>query len=162
MAENDALEKTLEGHNDVFSDIVNTLVYNGKQEVASEALEQATPRSVYKADGKLREQERDVAKFWRNAEFRIALAVLTNDTRFEEAYNDFEEREVPRNMCEVLDEVENRGIQKGMQKGRILEYIDIRREDGYEDQDIINGIMNKFGLTKEQADEYMSAITTQI
>ena len=40
----------------------------------------ALPRSVYKADGKLHEQERDVAKFWKNGHIRIALIGLENQT----------------------------------------------------------------------------------
>lgn len=296
----DITESTLEGKNDVFADIVNVFIYDGEQEIAESELEQATTRSIYKADGKLREQERDVAKYWRGVNFRIALlgienqteseddvplrmigydgasyrdqlfyekdekgqrrknknprypavtlllyfgykkhwdkalslyeslgeipeklkpyvndykvnlfevawlteeqverfqtdfrivadyfvqmrknhdyvpskqqmvhaqevlqimAVLTQDTRFEEAYHNVEEGEKPKNMCEVLDRVENRGIEKGIEKGelrwRILEYIDIRREDNYPEGDIKQGIMKKFGLTEEQAESYM-------
>lgn len=298
----DAVEKTLEENNDVFSDIVNAFVYNGKQEVAAETLEQAVPRSVYKADRKLRIQERDTAKYWKNTTFRIALfgvenqtepeddmplriigydgaayrdqiyyekdaqgrwrrnknprypvvtlvlyfgyekhwdkaltlhealkeipeelqpyvsdykinlievawltdeqlemlksdfrvvadffvqmrkngkyiptkqplvhakevlqtmSVLTQDNRFEEAYEQNEEE--PKNMCEALDIVENRGVQTGIRKGmqtgrregRIIEYIDIRREDGYPEESILQGIITKFDLTEEQAEKYM-------
>ena len=60
----DITEGTLEGKNDVFADIVNVFIYDGEQEIAESELEQATTRSVYKADGKLREQKRDVAKYW--------------------------------------------------------------------------------------------------
>ena len=70
-------------------------------------------------------------------------------------------------MCEVLDRVENRGIEKGRQegiekgrqegieKGRILEYIDIRREDGYSEDEIQQGIVRKFKLTEEEAANYL-------
>ena len=297
----DMAEKTLEGQNDVFADIINGIIYDGAEAVAEDELEQATPRSVYHADGRLREQERDVAKYWKNISFRIAylgienqteseddiplriigydgaayrdqlfyekgddgkwrrnknprypvvtlllyfgyqkhwdkaltlheslgkipeklkpyvndykvnlfevawmteeqlsmfrsdfriiadyfvqmrkkgdyepskqemvharevlqtMAVLTQDTRFEDAYHDMEAGGgEKRNMCEVLDRVENRGIQKGIQEGesrwRILEYIDIRREDQYTEEEICRGIMKKFGLTEEQAACYM-------
>lgn len=40
----------------------------------------ALPRSVYKADNKLHEQERDVAKFWKNGHIRIAFIGLENQT----------------------------------------------------------------------------------
>ena len=44
------------------------------------------------------------------------MAVMTQDNRFESVYSpDMERREMT--MCEVLDRVENRGIQKGIQKG---------------------------------------------
>lgn len=88
------------------------------------------------------------------------MAVLTQDTRFEDAYNDIdkEEKEAPKNMCEVLDRVENRGIQRG----RVLEYIDIRREDNYAEEDIYHGIMQKFGLTGEQAESYMRGVVVDV
>ena len=45
------------------------------------------------------------------------MSVLTEDERFEDAYNKMSKGKEPKTMCEVLDRVENRGIQKGMQKG---------------------------------------------
>lgn len=295
MAEQDMAEKTLEDNNDVFSDIINVLLYNGRREITEDTLEQAAPRSIYKADKKLREQERDVAKYWRNINFRIALfgienqtepepdialrlmgydgasyrdqlyyvkdengrrrmndnprymvvtlllyfgskhwdkpltlydslgeipeelkpyvndykvnlfeiawlsdrqvemfqsdfrvvadyfvqmrknknyvpskiqithvrevlqlmSVLTKDNRFEEVCNDLEEG-AGLNMCEVLDRVENRGIRRG----QISEYIKIRREDGYSEEEIASGIIKRYRLTEKQADEYMNGTVT--
>lgn len=45
------------------------------------------------------------------------MSVLTQDNRFERVYQSNEEEEVPKNMCEVLDLIENRGIAKGIEKG---------------------------------------------
>jgi SOS response regulatory protein OraA/RecX len=45
------------------------------------------------------------------------LGVMTGDHRFEEAYNDNHTERRPHNMCDVLDRIENRGIQTGIQKG---------------------------------------------
>lgn len=46
------------------------------------------------------------------------LSVMTNDHRFEEAFNEGKQEEGGHyNMCEVLDRVENRGMAKGMEKG---------------------------------------------
>jgi len=306
VAEKDMTEKALESFNDVFSDIINVLLFNGKREVREDALEQASPRTVYKADKKLREQERDVAKYWNRVNFRIALfgleneteqeddmplrfmgydgaayrdqlyyvkdgdgkrrrndnpryavvtlllyfgsrhwnkaltlydslgeipeklkayvndykvnlfeiawlsdeqvemfrsdfrivadyfvqmrknqnyvpseiqfthvrevmqmmSVLTKDSRFEEACGRAEEGVEIKNMCEVLDRVENRGRQEGMregiQAGRIYEYIDIRREDGYSEEEITRGIIKKFGLTEEQAGEYRNGMVKNL
>ena len=44
------------------------------------------------------------------------MSVMTHDNRFEDVYSSEMERR-PTNMCEVLDRIENRGIQKGMEKG---------------------------------------------
>ena len=63
MNEKDITEKTLEAHNDVFADIVNALVFGGRKGIDPEALSDATPTSQYKMDGKIHEQERDVAKY---------------------------------------------------------------------------------------------------
>lgn len=49
------------------------------------------------------------------------LSTMTNDNRFEEAYNTNTDGQKggPRNMCDVLDKVENRGIAKGIEKGKV-------------------------------------------
>ena len=39
MAQKDSSEKILESYNDVFSDIVNVLLFNGKQVLAADELE---------------------------------------------------------------------------------------------------------------------------
>ena len=80
MGEKDLAEKTLEAYNDVFADIVNVLLFNGKKLIKEEELEQETVNSVYKADGKLHGLERDVAKFWNKNNVRIALLGLENQT----------------------------------------------------------------------------------
>ena len=81
LAEKDKGEKALEAYNDVFSDIVNVLLFGGRELVKEDELSDAAPLSVYKDDGgKLREQERDVAKFWRDGRIRICLYGLENQT----------------------------------------------------------------------------------
>ncbi len=64
MGEKDISEKLLEDYNDIFADIVNALVFNGEQRIKPDSLTNANVHSQYKADGKLHEQERDVAKKW--------------------------------------------------------------------------------------------------
>lgn len=83
MAEKDMTEKTLEAYNDVFADIVNVLLFDGRKVIQEEELEEDSPRSIYKADGKLHEQERDVAKYWKNGNIRIAFYGLENQTRID-------------------------------------------------------------------------------
>lgn len=80
MAEKDIAEKTLEAYNDVFADIVNVLLFNGKHLVWENDLEEESPYSSYKTDGKLYAQERDVAKYWRQGLVRIAFYGLENQT----------------------------------------------------------------------------------
>ena len=80
MGEKDIAEKTLEAYNDVFADIVNVLLFNGEQIIQPEDLVDQTPRSMYKADDKLRELERDVAKKWVKNNIRIACIGLENQT----------------------------------------------------------------------------------
>ena len=46
MAVKDITEKTLEAYNDVFADIVNVFLFNGKQLIAEQELEDAQPRST--------------------------------------------------------------------------------------------------------------------
>lgn len=80
MAEKDIAEKTLEAYNDVFADIVNVLLFQGKPLVKEDDLEEESTYSSYKADGKLHAQERDVAKYWRSGLVRIAFYGFENQT----------------------------------------------------------------------------------
>lgn len=48
MGEKDAAEKTLESYNDVFADIVNGLLFNGKQVVKENELKAESENSIYK------------------------------------------------------------------------------------------------------------------
>ena len=78
MGEKNLAQKTLEAYNDVFADIVNVLLFDGKQLVQEDELEQESPDSIYKVDGKLHELKRDVAKYWKHNNIRIALVGLEN------------------------------------------------------------------------------------
>ena len=62
MPEKDITERHLESYNDVFADIVNVLLFNGQRRVLPDDLRDTRARTLYKTDGKLREQERDVSK----------------------------------------------------------------------------------------------------
>ena len=86
MHERDTTEKTLESHNDVFADIVNVLLFGGRQVVSENDLTDAQPFSQYKAaDGELHSQERDVAKYWQNSTVRLSLFGFENQTKVESA-----------------------------------------------------------------------------
>ena len=79
--EKDIAEKTLESCDDVFADIVNAVVFGGREVVRPEDLTDAGTASQMKlGDGLLHEQERDTAKFWHDREIRLALWGLENMT----------------------------------------------------------------------------------
>ena len=80
MATKDVTEKHLEALNDVFADIVNVLLFKGERLVNENDLEADTTKTMFKADGKIHEQERDVSKFWKNGEIRISILGLENQT----------------------------------------------------------------------------------
>ena len=80
MAEKDITEKNLETLNDVFADIVNVLLFKGERLVQEDELEADTTKSMFQADGKIHEQERDVSKFWKNGEIRISILGIENQT----------------------------------------------------------------------------------
>ena len=88
MGEKDITEKTLASYNDVFSDIVNGLLFDGRPVIDPDALSDITPYSMYKADGKVHEQERDVSKFLKTAgnteqEIRIAFLGFEHQTSYD-------------------------------------------------------------------------------
>ncbi|WP_026659856.1 Rpn family recombination-promoting nuclease/putative transposase [Butyrivibrio sp. AC2005] len=80
MAEKDMTEKTLEELNDVFADIVNILLFDGEDVVSEDALSESNPYSNYTANGKIREQERDVVKYWDHNLLHIAKVGFENET----------------------------------------------------------------------------------
>ena len=80
MAQKDASQKILESYNDVFSDIVNVLLFKGRKVLSEEELEDQAPRAYYKTDGKIHEIERDVAKRWKNGNIRVACIGMENQT----------------------------------------------------------------------------------
>lgn len=81
----DSNEKLLADYNDVFADIMNVFLYGGKQVIREDQLENSKDRSQYKADGKLHEQERDVSKFYKGKEMRIAFLGIEQQNK-EDAY----------------------------------------------------------------------------
>ena len=84
MAERDMAEKSLEDYNDVFSDIVNVLLFNGNEKLKEEVLQLM---SVLTNDRRFEEAVNDVENVGKGAE--------------------------PKNMSEVLDRVEKRGENRG-------------------------------------------------
>ena len=80
MAQKDIAEKILEAHNDVFADIVNVLLFSGREVISPDQLEDQPPRAHYKAQDRLRETERDVVKRWKDGNIRIACLGIENQT----------------------------------------------------------------------------------
>ena len=81
VAEKDISEKAFIALNDVFADIFNVLVFEGKMVVEENALADQMATSQYKADEeKMHEQERDVFKKWKGHGFNLVLAGIENQT----------------------------------------------------------------------------------
>lgn len=84
MGEKDLTEKILEDYNDVFADIVNVLIFEGKDVVHPDALKNSSVYSQYKADDqRLHELERDVAKHWVKGNVELALYGMENQTKID-------------------------------------------------------------------------------
>ena len=77
MGQKDITQKNFEAYNDVFSDIVNGTLFDGREVIKPETLVDAMAKSQYKADDNvIHEQERDVAKYWTDKNCYIRLALL--------------------------------------------------------------------------------------
>ena len=76
----DISEKILEDYNDVFADIVNNLVFDGREVIRPEELENAATISQYKLNDGLHEQERDTAKHWKRGTIIMASWGLENQS----------------------------------------------------------------------------------
>lgn len=84
MGQKDLSEKILEDYDDVFADIVNVLLFNGKRRVKPSSLKNMPVHSQYKADDrKLHEQERDIAKYWTDCDVELAICGVENQTKVE-------------------------------------------------------------------------------
>ena len=85
MAEKDIVERHLASYNDVFADIVNgciAILGDGQdfRKVNPEELQDAQARTLYKSNGEIHEQERDVVKLWKSGQTLLCLMGLENQT----------------------------------------------------------------------------------
>ena len=83
LPERDITEKHLETYDDVFADMVNGLLFNGQRRVGPGDLRDTRARTLYKTDGKLREQERDVSKLWVSKGVVLSLIGIENQTEID-------------------------------------------------------------------------------
>ncbi len=83
MAEKDKVEKLLEDYPDVFADIINVLIYDGKQIVKPEELRTTNVQSQYKAsDDVLHEEERDILKEWtKGKNYKVFFGIENQTTK---------------------------------------------------------------------------------
>ena len=78
----DVTQKLLEDYNDVFADIVNVLLFDGEKKIKPDELENVAVHSQYRDEqGKLHEQERDVAKHWKKNGVKLSLFGLENQMK---------------------------------------------------------------------------------
>ena len=76
-------QKMLEGYNDVFSDIINVLLFNGENVILEDSLTDALSISTLKMDGRIRAQYRDIAKYWHNSKIKLSMFGLENQKKQE-------------------------------------------------------------------------------
>ena len=143
MGEKDITEKTLASYNDVFADIVNGLLFNGRPVIDPDDLSDARPiRCTRQTD-----RSTDRTEFVHTDEVLKLMSLLTDDDRYELTLNS-EEGGKPKNMCEMLDRVEARGVEKGMAKGRA----EGRAEGMAKGENMVIALLRK--LTPESEDYY--------
>ena len=80
MGEKDIAEKILMDNDDVFADVVNGLIFNGKPIVEEINLSNVKDKSQYKISGKIHEQERDVAKVIECDGVKVMYVGIENQT----------------------------------------------------------------------------------
>ena len=83
MGAKDIAEKALLSKNDVFADIINNFLYNGRQVIKPEALEDAPTTYMYDDNEKVHELHRDVAKYWKDGNAILALIGVENQTEID-------------------------------------------------------------------------------
>ena len=121
MGDKDISEKALLRYADVFADIVNVLLFDGEQRILPNDLTEVDPHTYYNGKQRQNVQIQDIVKYWKKEiqhveETLYLLSAISDDRRFEEiSFN--RDEEVPHNMCEILDRVEQRGFQAGYEQG---------------------------------------------
>ena len=83
MQEKDIIEKHLENYEDVFSDIINVLLFQGQKVMQGEILEQSVTQSLYSLEGHIHGQDRDIAKYWLAGKVRVAFLGIENQSRID-------------------------------------------------------------------------------
>ena len=139
MGQKDKVEKLLEDYPDVFADIINVLIYDGKQVIKPQKLSETKVKSQYKAaDDSLHEQERDILKVWEKGKDYKIIFGMENQTNTDKtmtfrvmAYDgasyrsqllsdeDKKDEKGEVTMCTILDHAINTGIERGIQQGII-------------------------------------------
>lgn len=84
MAEKDITEKLLFEAEDVFADILNVLLFGGREAILPHTLLPTGQRSQLKIKNAIHEQERDICKLWTQGGVRFALFGLENQTEIEQ------------------------------------------------------------------------------
>ena len=75
--------KKLEDYDDIFADIINVALFQGRQVIRPNELEAAQAISQYKADtSELHEEERDSAKYWKRGMLRISTLGIENQAKY--------------------------------------------------------------------------------
>lgn len=75
--------KKLEDYDDIFADIINVALFQGRQVIQPNELEVAQAISQYKADtSELHEEERDSAKHWKRGTLRISTLGIENQSKY--------------------------------------------------------------------------------
>jgi hypothetical protein len=75
--------KKLEDYNEIFADIINVSLFEGRQVILPDELETARTISQYKADtSELHEEERDSAKYWKRGTLRISTLGIENQSKY--------------------------------------------------------------------------------
>ena len=74
MGEKGINEKTLEDYNDVFADIMNVLLFDGKQLLNESELSNTKAKSQLKINGTIHEHERDNVKICHESRLTILRA----------------------------------------------------------------------------------------
>ena len=67
MQEKDITRKKFERHNDVFADIVNVLLFGGKNIISEDLLCDVPKSNLLKIDEKFDYQDRVISKYWKTA-----------------------------------------------------------------------------------------------
>jgi len=83
LAEKDITEKILADYNDVFSDIMNVLLFDGKALISEVDLESTKDKSMYKIENAIHEQERDLTKFWKKENVYLSVFGLEHQTEYD-------------------------------------------------------------------------------
>lgn len=138
----DTVLKNYWRNNDRFADFFNAVLFEGKQVIRPEELE---------------DEDTEESSVLEHRTDKLVIMTVAGATNSKIDYNAFEKGD--GRMCTLFDEIaresETRGMEKGMEKGKAEGIIETGIDFGLSDKEILDRLQEKLNISMQTAQEYL-------